>query len=96
MPSAFTQTMPPAEHFNQSRLTATIIALIAAACVLAAVFIYLQGGQKIQPLSNVLSAEAKAQYINEMQAAVQSQTAISADQKAALIQAMLIKLQIKK
>ena len=98
MPSVFAQTMPPAEHFNQSRLTVTIIALIAVACVLAAVFIYLQSGQKIQqPIptnNNVLSAEAKAQYINDMQAVVQSQPAIPANQKAALIQAMSSNLQM--
>jgi hypothetical protein len=76
-----------------SRLTATIIALIAVACVLAAVFIYLQTGQRVEPLNNVLTAEAKAQYVSEMQAVVQSQPAIPADQKAALIQAMAAKLQ---
>ena len=96
MPSAFAQTMPPTEHFNQSRLTVTIIALIAVACVLAVVFIYIQSGQKIQPISNVLSAEAKAQYINEMQAVVESQPAIPPDQKSALIQAMSTKLQNNK
>jgi hypothetical protein len=96
MPPAFAQTMPPAEHLNQSRLTTTIIALIAVACILAAVFIYLQTGQRIQPISNVLSAEAKAQYINEMQSIVESQPAIPPDQKAALIQAMSSKLQNKK
>jgi flagellar basal body-associated protein FliL len=96
MPSAFAQTMPPTEHFSQSRLTATIIALIAVAFVLAAVFIYLQNGQKVQPFGNVLTAEAKAQYINEMQAVVQSQPAIPADQKAALIQAMSEKLKVNK
>jgi hypothetical protein len=96
MPSAFAQTMPPAEHFSQSRLTATIVALIATACVLAAVFVYLQSGQRIQPLENVLTAQAKAQYINEMQAVVQSQPAIPADQKAALIAAMSEKLKANK
>ena len=96
MPSAFAQTMPPTEHFSQSRLTATIIALIALAFVLAAVFIYLQSGQKVQPFGNVLTAQAKAQYINEMQAVVQSQPAIPADQKAALIQAMSEKLKVNK
>ena len=98
MPSVFAQTMPPAEHFNQSRLTVTIIALIAVACVLAAVFIYIQGGQKTQqPISsknNVLSTEAKDQYINDMQAVVESQPAIAPDQKAALIQAMSSNLQM--
>ena len=98
MPSAFAQTMPPTEHFNQSRLTVTIIALIAVACVLVAVFIYIQSGQKIQqPIptnNNVLSAEAKAQYINEMQAVVESQPALAPDQKAALIQAMSSNLQM--
>jgi hypothetical protein len=96
MPSAISQTMPPAQHFSQSRLTMTIIALIAVAFVLAAVFIYLQTGQKIQPLNNVLTAQAKAEYINEMQAVVQSQPAIPADQKTALIQAMSAKLKNNK
>jgi cytochrome c-type biogenesis protein CcmH/NrfG len=96
MPSAFAQTMPPTEHFSQSRLTATIVALVAVAFVLAAVFIYLQNGQKVQPFGNVLTAEAKAQYINEMQAVVQSQPAIPADQKAALIAAMSEKLKVNK
>jgi hypothetical protein len=96
MPPTLAQTMPPTEHFSQSRLTATIVALIAVAFVLAAVFIYLQSGQRIQPFENVLTAQAKAQYINEMQAVVQSQPAIPADQKAALIQAMSEKLKANK
>ena len=62
MPSAFAQTMPPAEHFNQSRLTVTIIALIAVACVLAAVFIYLQSGQNVQQPKIV---DQRVQAINE-------------------------------
>jgi hypothetical protein len=66
MSSAFAQTMPPTEHFSQSRLTATIIALIALAFVLAAVFIYLQSGQRVQPptapsLYVTLSSEQVAQ-----------------------------------
>jgi hypothetical protein len=43
-------------------LTATIIALIAAACVLAAVFIYLQGGQNVQVPTAV---DQRVQEINE-------------------------------
>jgi uncharacterized membrane protein YvbJ len=61
MPSTFAQTMPPAEHFNQSRLTITIIALVALACVLAAVFIYLQSGQNVQPPI----VDQRVQAINE-------------------------------
>ncbi|MDR3558428.1 MAG: hypothetical protein P4L61_02755 [Candidatus Pacebacteria bacterium] len=79
------QNLPPV---LQSRLTATIIALIAVACLLAAVFIYLQTGQKIQPINNVLSAEAKAQYIKEMQAIIESQPAISSTQKASIVSQM--------
>ena len=61
MPSAFAQTMPPTEHFSQSRLTATIIALIALAFVLAAVFIYLQSGQSVRPPV----ADQRVQAIND-------------------------------
>ena len=85
MSSTSTQTLPP---IMQSRLTATIVALVAVACLLAAVFIYLQTGQKVQPINNVLSADAKAQYIKEMQAVVESQPSISPDQKAAIVSQM--------
>jgi len=67
MPSAFAQTMPPAEHFNQSRLTVTIVALIAVACVLAAVFIYLQSGQNVQQPKVV---DQRVQEINQALAAL--------------------------
>jgi cation transport regulator ChaC len=42
-------------------LTATIVALIALACILAAVFIYLQSGQRVQPPV----ADQRVQAINE-------------------------------
>jgi uncharacterized membrane protein YvbJ len=61
MPSAFAQTMPPTEHSGQSRLLITIIALIAIACILAVVFIYLQNGQKTQPPI----VDQRVQAINE-------------------------------
>jgi len=51
----------PDVPMNHSRLTATIIALIAVACVLAAVFIYLQSGQKMQPPV----VDQRVQAINE-------------------------------
>ena len=92
MPPATAQTMPPVHHFSQSRLTTTIIALVALAFVLAAVFIYLESGQRIQPPENVLTAQAKAQYIQEMQAVVASQPALAPQEKASLIQAMSAKL----
>ena len=52
--------------------------------------------QAIPTNNNVLSADVKAQYINQMQAVVESQPAIPPDQKAALIQAMSAKLKINK
>jgi flagellar basal body-associated protein FliL len=78
----------PVEHFGKSRLLAVIIGLIALCFILAAVFIYIQRGQKVQLPSNALSAEAKAQYINEMQAAVESQPALAPANESALIKQM--------
>jgi predicted PurR-regulated permease PerM len=60
-PSAFAQTMPPTGHPSHSRLTTTIIALIALACVLVVVFIYLQSGQRMKPQI----ADQRVQAINE-------------------------------
>ena len=71
--------MPPSEHLGQSRLVVTIISLVIIAAILAIIFIYLQPGKKIgiiQPINNVLTAQAKAQDINEMQSVVQSKPAI--------------------
>ena len=91
------QNMPsPVEHFGRSRLLAVIVGLTALCFILAAVFVYIQREQKVQLPSNVLSAEAKAQYINEMQAVVESQPVIPPDQKVALIQALSTKLQNNK
>ena len=70
MPSAFAQTMPPTEHFSQSRLTATIVALVAVAFVLAAVFIYLQSGQKIQPTVPSPYVTLSSEQVAQKQAAV--------------------------
>jgi ABC-type Na+ efflux pump permease subunit len=58
MPSATTQTIPPAEHFSQSRLTATIIALVVVACVLALFIFTFQSRQKIQPPAATINPQA--------------------------------------
>jgi len=100
MPPVSTQTMPPSEHLGQSRLVVIIISLVIIAAILAIIFIiYLQPGKKIgiiQPINNVLTAQAKAQDINEMQSVVQSKPAIGPTEKAALIRAMSAKLQSNK
>ena len=48
MPPVAAQNPSPVEHLGKSRLLVSITALVAVACVLAAVFIYLQSGQNIQ------------------------------------------------
>jgi len=48
MPPIAAQNMSPVEHLGRSRLLISIIALIAMAFILVAVFIYLQKGQNIQ------------------------------------------------
>ena len=100
MNSEVSQTMSPVNHLGRSRLLTTIVGLVALVFVLAAVFIYLQSRQKIQqPIptnNNVLSAEVKAQYMNHMQAVVESQPALAPAQKAALMSAMSSKLKINK
>ena len=91
MPSAFAQTMPPTEHFSQSRLTATIVALIALAFVLAAVFIYLQSGQRTQPPV----ADQRVQAINQMLAELRGATPVAqADMQAMSKQVSASKVQV--
>jgi len=88
--------MSPVDHFGKSRFSITIISLVALALILAAVFVWLESGQKVEVPSTVLTAQAKAQYVREMEQVVQNQPALPADQKAALIEAMSAKLQAKK
>ena len=83
------------QHMDQNRLTITIIALLAVACVLAAVFVYLQSGEKVQPIrissmKNILTEEQKAQYVSEMEATVNSQPAMSAARKSTLVKSMQV------
>jgi len=84
------------KHLDKSRLIATIVFLVILALILAAVFVWLESGQKVEVPSTVLTAQAKAQYVREMEQVVQNQPALPADQKAALIEAMSAKLQAKK
>ena len=91
MPSAFAQTMPPTEHFSQSRLTATIVALVAVAFVLAAVFIYLQNGQRTQPPV----ADQRVQAINQMLAELRGATPVAqADMQAMSKQVSASKVEV--
>jgi len=83
------------QHLDQNRLTATIIALLAAACVLAAVFVYLQTGEKVQPvqvaaMKNILTEQQKAQYVSEMEAMVNSQPVMSVARKSTLVKSMQV------
>ena len=96
MNSDVAQIMSPVDHFGKSRFSITFISLVALALILAAVFVWLESGQKVEVPSTVLTAQAKAQYVREMEQVVQNQPALPADQKAALIEAMSAKLQAKK
>ena len=89
------QAMPTLKQLDKNRLTLTIIALLAVACVLAAVFVYLQSGEKVQPIrissmKNILTEEQKAQYVSEMEATVNSQPAMSAARKSTLVKSMQV------
>ena len=82
------QTGSPVQHFAQNRLIATIIALVAVACVLAGVFIYLQTGEKVEPISTILTAEQRAQYVKDMQAIAESQPVLTPAQKTQYVKDM--------
>lgn len=94
MTSGAAQAVPPSEPFEKSRLTMTIFALVAIAFVLAGIFVYLEKsqGQNVAPTNNVLTAQAKAQYVSEMQAAVQQRPPLTLEQKTALMQSMSAQL----
>ena len=84
MPPVAAQNMSPFEHLGKSRILISIIALIAIAFILVAVFVYLQRGQNVQrPAVVDQRAQEISQALSQLKGAV---PASQAEVQAALKQ----------